>query len=305
LIATRQFTEAGETLKKLRPNFETEYLAGLLSLYNRDFAAARAHAGNVLAVAPEYLPAWQLLASASEGKKYQQDSIDKLEAVLAAHSKSVPLHLLLGQWKIITGDNAAARREYESALRLQPENLDGQIRLAELDDMSGDNPGALRRAHDVTVDHPDSVRAQVVYAALLAKAGQGLQAATIYGKVLDVDPKNLGALTDLAGLLAPGDPQRALAYAKQAFEIDPENSRVLDTLGWVEYKLERYTDAATHLETAFKRNGKDARIAYHTALAQLKVGNIRAGDAALKTAQQEDPTGAYAVERPALHTHPD
>lgn len=95
-------------------------------------------------------------------------------------------------------------------------------------------------------------------ATLLAKGGREGEAAAVYRKVLEADSNNVAALNDLGLLLAPGDPQKAFPYAEAASQLAPEDPDVLATLGWEEYKLQRYPEALKHLEK--RHTGKRALI---------------------------------------------
>ncbi len=300
LVAARQFGPLREALKGLPPGPETAYFQGVLSLNDKDYAAARARAETVLAGFPLSVDAWQLLAAASDGLKDRHYAVGKLETAIAAHPGSAQLQMLLGQWKILSADNAGARRAYEAALEIQPDLLDAQLRLAELDDMTGNAAAGLARAERLTTAHPESVRARVILAALLFKTERYADAATQYTKVLEQDGNNLAALNDLAVLTAGSNLNRAFQLVRQALDLAPQNPEVLDTAGWVECKLGRYDDAIRHLEAARNKDAANARIWYHLSLAQMKLGNNAAGAQSLKMAQQKDPGLAFLREVPPL-----
>jgi tetratricopeptide (TPR) repeat protein len=70
--------------------------------------------------------------------------------------------------------------------------------------------------------------------------------------LLEWDPDNLLALNNYAYLLTEhsNDPERALSYIQRAAIVSSDNAAILDTLGWVEFKLGQYEVARQHLEAS-------------------------------------------------------
>lgn len=62
---------------------------------------------------------------------------------------------------------------------------------------------------------------------------------------LEIQPRDLELNNNIAYTLVKhmDDPEGALPYAETAAEVAPVNAAVLDTLGWVYFRLERYQDA--------------------------------------------------------------
>lgn len=77
-------------------------------------------------------------------------------------------------------------------------------------------------------------------------------AAAAYERMLALRPEHLVTLNDLAYLLADelGEPERALPLAERAAAMAPENARVLDTLGWAQYRAGQIEAARRTLERA-------------------------------------------------------
>ena len=75
-----------------------------------------------------------------------------------------------------------------------------------------------------------------------------------YERVLGLEPSNLVTLNNIAYLLADElkDPAAALPYAERAAGLDSSNPQVLDTLGWVQYKVGQLEDASSTLEESVK-----------------------------------------------------
>ena len=83
-------------------------------------------------------------------------------------------------------------------------------------------------------------------------------------KVISKEPDNADALNALGYTLADRTAryQEALEYIKRAAELVPDDPAILDSLGWVSYRLGKYEDAIKWLSKAFDKL-EDAEIAAH------------------------------------------
>ena len=83
-------------------------------------------------------------------------------------------------------------------------------------------------------------------------------------KVISKEPDNAEALNALGYTLADRTVryQEAMEYIKRAAELVPDDPAILDSLGWVSYRLGRMDDALLWLSKAFEKL-EDAEIAAH------------------------------------------
>jgi predicted Zn-dependent protease len=77
-------------------------------------------------------------------------------------------------------------------------------------------------------------------------------ALSTHESILELDPDSVSALNFIAYSLAEQnrDLDHALDYAKRAVRLEGDNPLVLDTLGWIYYRMGRLDDARHELETA-------------------------------------------------------
>jgi tetratricopeptide (TPR) repeat protein len=83
-------------------------------------------------------------------------------------------------------------------------------------------------------------------------------------KVLSAEPENANALNALGYTLADRTErlEEALEYIKRAAKLIPDDPAILDSLGWVSYRLGKMQDALKWLSKAFEKL-EDAEIAAH------------------------------------------
>jgi len=82
--------------------------------------------------------------------------------------------------------------------------------------------------------------------------------------ILAADPKNAQALNALGYTLADRTTRypEALGYIEQALALLPDDAAVLDSMGWVQYRLGDHVKALEYLRRAYQAN-PDAEIAAH------------------------------------------
>ena len=100
---------------------------------------------------------------------------------------------------------------------------------------------------------------------LLDKLGKRAESIEQMKKLLSINPKDAQALNYLGYSYAEMgiNLEEALNYLKLAVEIRPNDAFILDSLGWVNYKLKRYDEAVKQLEDAFSMVDDDSTIAEH------------------------------------------
>ena len=84
-------------------------------------------------------------------------------------------------------------------------------------------------------------------------------------KVLERDPKHVQAMNYLAFTWAESNSNlgEAEKMARNALSIDAKDGYIMDTLGWILYKLGRFNEAVKVLEVAYKHQSSVSIIAEH------------------------------------------
>jgi len=164
-----------------------------------------------------------------------------------------------------SGDIVAAGQHFEALRRDNPQN-DITLYLAEAEALR--EAGRYQEAFDgldrALAAHPDDK--DLLYARALA--AEKLDRLDVLERdlraILAVDPKNGQALNALGYTLADRTDryQEALGYIEQALEQMPNDAAVLDSMGWVHYRLGNRDQALEYLRQAYRIN-PDAEIAAH------------------------------------------
>ena len=94
------------------------------------------------------------------------------------------------------------------------------------------------------------------YASTTALAGKSHEAIALYNTYIKMDPKSAFGYNDLAYVYTENTKnyKLALKYAKKAIQISPLDPNVLDTLGWVYYKIGDYNNAYAYINSSYQLN---------------------------------------------------
>ena len=114
--------------------------------------------------------------------------------------------------------------------------------------------------------HPED---QVVgmYVASQALKKKDPRAIQLYRSLLTKSPENVIILNNLASALAnDGQLADAIAYAKRAYQLNPDVASVIDTYGYLILQNKQYAQAQVLLKQAYEALPGDPGVAYHYAL---------------------------------------
>lgn len=104
-------------------------------------------------------------------------------------------------------------------------------------------------------------------------------------QIIKDDPKNHEALNALGYSLADHDLKLDLAYLyiQKAIDLAPENPAIIDSLGWVQYKLGQYKEAELNFKRALETDIHDPELYIHLHKTLLKLNkNQEAKDLLIK-----------------------
>lgn len=177
-----------------------------------------------------------LLLSALYGRQqaYAQ-AADVLQQGIAKVDQPIPLRMKLAEVYLAWQQPQRARTVYEAVRSSQPDYVPGIFALGALHDRLGDKR----------------------------------QAKTLYLAALEQDQNYVPALNNLAYLYADnyGNHKDALRLAAQALRQRPADAGIMDTLGYVLVRQERFKDALPYLLKAARLLPEEPEVQFHLALA--------------------------------------
>jgi tetratricopeptide (TPR) repeat protein len=203
--------------------------------------------------------------------------------------------------------------------------LEVQIRMARLEAQSGEVDAARERLRKVRLAHPaETQRMYLVEGEILSQIDRDDEAYKLYSEylenqpddteilyaralvaerlnrlkqaeedfrhVLKIEPDNVRALNALGYTLADRTDryQEALDYVQKALAQTPDDPAVIDSMGWVLYRLGRLQEARDYLQRAYDMT-KDSEIAAHLGEVMWAMGDRDQARALWNTALKATP----------------
>lgn len=168
----------------------------------------------------------------------------------AGGGSSPEIHNNLGRIHLGQGDLAAARREFERALELDPESADALLNLASLHAAEGRTAQARHLVERALAVDPSSTAALAQLAELARDRGDLQEAIRLFHEALGVDRQpflylGLGDVLQRAGRL-----DEAVAAFESALELDPDSALAYYDLGVTYGNQGRYDEAVAAYEKA-------------------------------------------------------
>ncbi|MFZ6752117.1 tetratricopeptide repeat protein [Undibacterium sp. Dicai25W] len=138
--------------------------------------------------------------------------------------------------------------------------------------------------------HPNSPDLMYDYAMLLESQDRVLQMETLLRKVIELAPNSQHAYNALGYSFADRNIklEEALVLIEKANQLAPDDPFILDSLGWVKFRLAKYDEAETALRRAYELR-PDADIAVHLGEVLWRAGNKDKAVKLWREARTKDP----------------
>lgn len=287
-------------------NFEFLFALGRAQLAAKKVKQAAASFKNLAVRANEEKSA-DLLYRAAKWLRRAQDIQGAQETLLKSLSvdpKHIPSHVELFQIELSSGAFRAAHQRAKNIISLNPGSPVGYLLEGDVSMYSQRYQNAIQAydealqrkdtsaiatrafnarraarkdsfefARQWAAKRPDEPAAQRMLATAYVDAGRTGEAIEIYEGLLQKTPENIALLNDLALLYQETGDERALEFAKRAYESSPTEPATMDTYGWILVRQGRVDEGAAILRNAKLRAPAVLEIRYHLAVALKALGD--------------------------------
>lgn len=264
---------------KLRPRLALLY-AQLVA--EHDPKAARKVLESAYESVPGYAPVVNALIVLDFRAKKPDAALALARQAAERAPKSPEVHVLLARVLVHQGKLDEAAKVARQALKSWPEKPGAAEILVSVYQRQGQMDAAIQDLESQLKSKQGlSLVGRVLLARLYIATGRKKEAMPLLEKVVDQDPKMVGAGNDLAYLLAEKgvDLDRATTLAQRAREDSPNTSAFADTLGYVYLKRKVYAAALAQFQAAVEsaQSGSTpwARAEYHQGLALHALGRSK------------------------------
>lgn len=301
LIDAKRYDDARsqfETLAEQEPEREdVRYALGLLLLQTERHAEARPHFTKLVAMGKRRETAYYYLGQIDEAE-------DKPDGALEAYRRvDRGEHYLNAQIRIasIYAEKGQLNRAREHLSSVRRDSVQDDIRLyraeAELHARESKFDEALRVYDTALKVHPKHNDLLYARAMLGARAERFDILERDLRDILEREPNNADALNALGYTLADRTDRHEEAFelVKRAYELKPNDHYIIDSMGWVLYRVGRYEEAVEHLQRALSLS-PDAEIAAHLGEVLWVLGRKSEAREVWDTALRETPNDKRLLE---------
>ena len=222
----------------------------------------------------------------------QAKQIDKAEAFLQAVLNVSPTNadalVLMGSVQLAKNNPAQAVKDFESAIKQQPNDIVGYRALANFYASQKKIDDALKILRSGLQQQPKNFALRISLTSLLEATREYESAITEYESLLKDQPGSLVVANNLASLLADHRTDKASLERANSLAVLLKNSQVPqynDTLGWVRYRRGEYAAAIPLLEDAAEKLPNFPLVRYHLGMSYLAAGQDAKGLEQLKKAR--------------------
>jgi superkiller protein 3 len=191
--------------------------------------------------------------------------VEHFKIMLARFPDSVWIHILLGDAHFKVSEDAEARKEYLTAVKLMPDLFEPNFRLAYLDFEAGEYRSAIDYYQRALAAKPRHTEANIYLGEALRRQGKIPEAIAQLRRAIQLDPKAALAYDSLSKSLADAgrlvEAADVLSHAETQFPDESSfpamRARILNRLGRTG---EARQDARRAAEIIAARNKKDALV---------------------------------------------
>lgn len=268
LVDAKRYEEARVEFQRVADadpdNADVRYALGLLLLQTNYHDAAEAQFKRLINLGSRTLAAYFYLGQIAENRKQPEEAlaayarVDRGEHYLNAQ---IRVAVLLADGGDLEGARehlqGLTRRDSKESIRVYRAEAEVLSRHEQVSEAIGVYDGALE-------EFPGNTDLLYARAMLAAKLDRVDDLERDLREVLAREPNNADALNALGYTLADRTERydEALDLIKRAMAIKPNDYYILDSMGWVLYRLGRYQESLTYLRRALELND-DPEIAAH------------------------------------------
>ncbi len=303
LVQVKSYDEARavfEELTREQPQkLDLLYTLGLLNMQAERYDAAEVNFKRLVSTGKRTDVGHYYLGRVAEKRErykramswYQQ--VEEGEYYLDAQTRVAELQVKLG--------NMDKARAHFKKLRDQASDADTAIKLylaeGQLLREQADYHAGLEMYSRALTEHPGN--GDLLYArALMAEKIDRIDLLEAdLRAILAEDPDNATALNALGYTLADRNQRipEAYEYIQRALEVRPDDPTVIDSMGWVYYRMGEYDKAEKYLRKAYELL-QDAEVAGHLSEIVWVRGNKEEARRLLKKALDKDPDNDYLLK---------
>jgi len=279
-------------LTRRQPNhFYNQYSAGLLAYENNDHFATLTHLNKAIALDPNQHSAFYYMALSNLREQRPKQAIKLLRQVSKGSDRLNALSLLVE----LEAPIQTQRVSYFHQLRDQNQDLSPYIfaleahYLQEKEDINAVTQTYQNALHT----HPNDISLLYAYALFAESLHQFDITEQMLLRIIDIEPNHINALNALGYSYAERNIKlsQGQTLILKALTLDPNNPAIMDSLGWVKYRLGHLRQSLKLLTQAYDIL-PIVEIAAHVGVVKWALGDTQGAFDTWNLALEQEPDNA-------------
>jgi tetratricopeptide (TPR) repeat protein len=236
---------------------------------------------------PTLAPVPERMIPADLQKPVREASAEYIKA-MGSRPDDAMAHYNLGNFYWAKNNSKQAIDSYETSIKLQGDLILPYVNASLAYNQQGDNDTAAARLKQAITIDPNNAAAHLNLALLYGEMGKNQNSVDEFRTSFKLDPHSAVAAYNLCVLLAEKDPPQAIAWAKKAVTLQPENAKYAYTLGFYLYRANRVPEMIAVLEPFVGQKTTEVNIYMMLGDVYMKTGDITAAVRVYKTAAENE-----------------
>ena len=288
---TRAYNYFDELTRRNPENLRYRYSAGVLAYENKQYSEAYIHLKKIIELDPDSHSAYYYMGLSALRQDLQTQALSYLHQVKKGADRLNAITLLLD----LKNPDTDQREAYFDQLRDQNQDLTADIFSLEVQYLQdiGQIESAIVSYQDALKEHPQSIDLLYSYALFSQSLHQFNTTEQMLLRIIDIEPNHINALNALGYSYAEQGVNliQAELLIRKALAQDPENAAIIDSLGWVSYRLGHLRQALILLTKAYDIMPA-AEIAAHLGAVKWALGDTESAFKTWNLALSLDPDNA-------------
>ncbi|MFC1772755.1 tetratricopeptide repeat protein [Pseudomonadota bacterium] len=246
-----------------------------------DSGVAERRLDGIILANPRHPLAHELLGAVYMSRGEYQNAEQSLTRQLEFDGFGSSVYRRLANARLLQGNSAGAIQVYHDGHEKFPDDVGLLVGLVRAYLMTGDISKAAGTAEEGIIAAPDNPNIQMVLASVREKQGRYDDAISIYEQLLRRAPDNVAVINNLASLLAADyrkDDKQSLNRAGHLVKklANKKQPVLMDTRGWVYYRLGDYAQAEEVLTAIVKQVPDNNEFKYHLGMTYYRQDKLDA-----------------------------
>jgi Tfp pilus assembly protein PilF len=170
-----------------------------------------------------------------------------------------------------------AQKSFEKAIEIRPGWGQPYDSLARIYLVRGEKESAVGKFQTALEKNPGNIAAWMLLGSIYEKDKNYDKAAETYAQAFEKNPGLWAAANNYAFIKgrdadSESDLHRAMEYARKAQMLKPDAGIVMDTLGWLQYRLGNLDMAYTNVQKALEQHPENPEMNFHMGMILDKQG---------------------------------